>query len=159
MGSGKKPRLLPENEKARACDESEDEDRRENKILLLVAAVCAVGCLFIAVYNSAQAAFLGADVIPASEYSSGVSVGGESDVESGTDSSSEDSSTATVNINTATAEELAAALPGIGDVKAQSIVEYREAAGGFDSVDELINVSGIGEKTLESIRPYCRVSD
>lgn len=66
---------------------------------------------------------------------------------------------ATININTATAYELAQFLPTIGEVKAQSIVEYRELIGGFKSVDELIEISGIGEKTLETIRPYCRVSD
>lgn len=63
----------------------------------------------------------------------------------------------TVNINTATAQELAAILPGIGEVKAQSIVDYREAVGGFNSVDELVEVSGIGAATLEKIRPYCVV--
>lgn len=66
---------------------------------------------------------------------------------------------ATININTATAYELAQFLPTIGEVKAQNIVEYRELIGGFKSVDELIEISGIGEKTLETIRPYCRVSD
>ncbi len=65
----------------------------------------------------------------------------------------------TVNINTATAQELADFLPGIGIVKAESIVAYREAIGGFKSVDELIEVQGIGESTLEKIRAYCRVTD
>lgn len=62
----------------------------------------------------------------------------------------------TLNINTATASELCR-IPGIGPSKAAAIIEYRESVGGFLSVDELINVSGIGESTLESIRPYCRV--
>lgn len=61
----------------------------------------------------------------------------------------------TVCINTASAEELARVLPGIGEVKAARIVEYRLAVGGFNSVDELIGVNGIGEKTIENIRPYC----
>ena len=59
----------------------------------------------------------------------------------------------------ATAEELADALPGIGIVKARRIVEYREIAGGFESLEQLLNVDGIGEKTLESIRPFCRLQD
>lgn len=58
-----------------------------------------------------------------------------------------------VNINEATAEELQV-LPGIGETRAQSIVEYREANGPFASIDELIEVSGIGEKTLEELREY-----
>lgn len=56
-----------------------------------------------------------------------------------------------VNINTATADQLTA-LPGIGPVKAQHIVEYRQSIGRFTSVDQLINVNGIGEKTLANIR-------
>lgn len=52
-----------------------------------------------------------------------------------------------ININTATKEQLMT-LPGIGDVKASSIITYREERNGFKSIDELKNVSGIGEKTL-----------
>ena len=65
----------------------------------------------------------------------------------------------TININTATAQELSAFLPGIGEVKAENIVAYREAIGGFKSVEELIEVNGIGEATLNNIRSYCRISD
>ncbi|MCL2486373.1 MAG: helix-hairpin-helix domain-containing protein [Oscillospiraceae bacterium] len=61
----------------------------------------------------------------------------------------------TVCINTASADELAAALPGIGPQKAKAIADYREAIGGFNSVDELMEVKGIGPATLERIRPYC----
>lgn len=50
----------------------------------------------------------------------------------------------TVNINTASAEELATLLQGIGRQKAQAIIEYREANGNFVSKDELIKVKGIG---------------
>ncbi len=56
-----------------------------------------------------------------------------------------------INVNTATAEALMM-LNGIGEVKAQAIIDYREEHGGFSNVDELINVKGIGEKTLEKIR-------
>lgn len=130
---------------------------KENRMLLATGVVCALGCLFIAIYNSAQAAFLSADVIPASEYTSAV-ISSENDASVQSDDLGGNAQK-TVNINTATAEELDEALPGIGETKAKRIVEYREAAGGFDSVDELLNVSGIGEKTLENLRPYCRVSD
>ncbi|GEM_PF-4992294 len=56
-----------------------------------------------------------------------------------------------ININTATAHELQG-LNGIGEVKARAIIDYRVQNGVFSSVDELINVKGIGEKTLEKIR-------
>lgn len=64
-----------------------------------------------------------------------------------------------ININTATQEELAAALPGIGPKKAAAIVEYRTLVGGFNSVWELIEVDGIGESTLRAIVVHCTIED
>ncbi len=58
-----------------------------------------------------------------------------------------------LNINTASAEQLES-LPGVGPVTARAIIEYRQQNGGFRSVDELIEVRGIGPKRLEQIRPY-----
>jgi competence protein ComEA len=61
-----------------------------------------------------------------------------------------------VSINRASARELEA-LPGIGPVLAGRIVTYRTANGPFRSVDDLINVSGIGPKLLEQLRPHVRL--
>jgi len=57
-----------------------------------------------------------------------------------------------VNINTASASELAA-LNGLGEVKAKAIVAYREQNGPFKSVDDLKEVKGIGEQMLAKLRP------
>jgi len=61
-----------------------------------------------------------------------------------------------VDINTATTEELQT-LDGIGPVTAEKIVKYRNDVGRFKSIDELKNVSGIGEKTFDSLKEYIRV--
>ena len=59
--------------------------------------------------------------------------------------------TGKLNINTATLAELTN-LKGIGDKKAQAIVDYREKQGKFTSVDQLADVNGIGPATLEANR-------
>lgn len=56
-----------------------------------------------------------------------------------------------MNVNTATKEQLMT-LPGVGEVTAQKIIDYREKNGGFNSVDDLMNVDRIGEKTLSKFR-------
>lgn len=61
-----------------------------------------------------------------------------------------------ININTAGSSQLQQ-LNGIGPAYADRIIEYREANGGFDSIDELVNVKGIGEKRLENIRPFIKL--
>lgn len=58
-----------------------------------------------------------------------------------------------ISINSAGVEELDR-IPGIGPVTAQNIIDYRDTCGFFQSVDELVKVRGIGEKTLEKIREY-----
>lgn len=61
-----------------------------------------------------------------------------------------------VNINKANSAQLQT-LNGIGPAKAQEIIKYRKAHGGFKSVDELVNVSGIGPKTVEKLRAQVSV--
>lgn len=61
-----------------------------------------------------------------------------------------------ININTADHETLVT-LPGIGNVIAQRIIDYRTRYGDFLSVEALTDVSGIGEKILSQIKPYITV--
>ncbi|MRX55932.1 hypothetical protein GJU41_18375 [Bacillus idriensis] len=56
-----------------------------------------------------------------------------------------------VNLNKATAEDLQT-LTGIGPAKAEAILSYREEAGGFKTIEDLMNVSGIGEKSFEKLK-------
>ncbi|MGQ7446404.1 helix-hairpin-helix domain-containing protein [Streptococcus suis] len=70
--------------------------------------------------------------------------------------SQDEKNTSLVNLNTATETDLQT-ISGIGAKRAADIIAYREANGGFKSVDDLNNVSGIGDKTMESIRPYVTV--
>ncbi len=64
-----------------------------------------------------------------------------------------------VNINTADAKTIGEALSGIGLKKAEAIVKYREAKGAFKTVDDLVNVDGIGAKTVEKIKNDILLSD
>lgn len=57
-----------------------------------------------------------------------------------------------VDINSATAEQLAELLTGIGEAKAEAIVRYRQENGEFKHPDELVNVRGIGLATLDRNR-------
>lgn len=65
--------------------------------------------------------------------------------------------TESVDINTASAEELAAGLSGVGASKAEAIVRYREQFGPFASIDELSEVAGIGMATVERNRALMRL--
>lgn len=57
-----------------------------------------------------------------------------------------------VNINTADAETLAASLDGVGPAKAAAIIAYRDSNGPFEHADQLVNVKGIGVKTVDANR-------
>lgn len=57
---------------------------------------------------------------------------------------------ATVNINTANAEQLATGLHGVGLARAKAIIELREKLGGFTDIEQLLQVRGLGVRTLEN---------
>ena len=71
----------------------------------------------------------------------------------GATTSSATTPSAPINLNTADQAALES-IPGVGPVTATAILEYRTQIGAFTSIDQLLDVSGIGPATLESIRPY-----
>lgn len=61
-----------------------------------------------------------------------------------------------ININTATVEELCL-IDGMGEARASAIIEYREYIGGYESVEQIMNISGIGESLYAKLSPYLTV--
>lgn len=83
----------------------------------------------------------------------------ESIIEIGENSSKDDnnqSDSKIVNINTASVQELMT-LTGVGESKAQAIIKYREENGKFNNINEIMNVSGIGEKAFEKIKDFITI--
>lgn len=114
------------------------------KILLIVALILFSGILFFNAFYKPDAA------IPSIIYVN------ENEEKSGADNS-EDSSKSNelknkININTATEDELSENLSGVGNAIAKRIIEYREHNGGFSNIEDIKNVSGIGEKMFEKIK-------
>jgi len=61
-----------------------------------------------------------------------------------------------INLNSATVSDLSR-LPGVGEVKAQAIIAYRQEHGPFAAVDDLMEIKGIGPGIVEGLRPYVTV--
>lgn len=84
----------------------------------------------------------------------GTVAGAKSDTDSSSDA--DVSVSYPLDLNTCTAEELMT-INGIGEVKANNIIEYRDYLGGYTSVDQIKNIKGIGDKVYEKISPYLTV--
>jgi competence protein ComEA len=64
---------------------------------------------------------------------------------------------APVNLNTATIDQLAT-IPGVGAKTAERIIAYRQKNGGFKKIEDLMNVSGVGEKSFLKMKPLITVA-
>lgn len=102
------------------------------------------------VLTQAQVAESTDDIVADLALSGGTGLG----ISGGDDSSSE--SGALININTATKEELET-IPGVGPSTAESILAYREDEGSFGQIEDIMNVSGIGEGKFEQMREFITV--
>ena len=138
-------------------EESEEESLFQKQAWFVIGIACLL-CAGMILYSMFFTdPWVGGEGAPPEVFSlaSGVSaVSQTSDTASGAASSSEPQEK--LDLNTATQEELDA-LPGIGPVKAEAILQYREESGPFRTVEEIMEVEGIGEKTLEQLRPYVTV--
>ena len=116
-----------------------------DNVLLGIALILLAGVILYNVFTTDKATGFSDELQPTSDVAS-VSTVAQTEA-----TTIQALSSSKVNINTASAEELMS-LTGIGPSKAQAIVDYRNFVGAFSSVDELVNVSGIGEKTLAKIK-------
>jgi competence protein ComEA len=64
---------------------------------------------------------------------------------------------APINLNTATAQQLET-IPGVGAKMAERIIDYRQKNGGFKKVEDLMNISGVGEKSFLKMKPLITVT-
>ena len=113
--------------------------REERAVVIFLVAALSIGSLVMGARRVAPDSIpdFGIAVEPAA-YDASVSVSGP------------------VNINAADAEELTR-LPGVGPARADAIVRLRSERGGFRSLDELLDVSGIGPVTFERMKPMATV--
>ena len=131
-----------------------DNQKEEQALHQQTCILIAIACLFCAGILLYQVFFQGPVIYQKS---------GEDRPESSVFSSSEpepsassDTAVTLINLNTATAEELDT-LPGIGPARAQAIITYREEQGEFSTIEQVMEVDGIGEGIFEQIREFITV--
>lgn len=139
--------------------------KRAEYLLLLLPLLFLAFCggYFLGTSQGDGGLTVTASPVPATQTRASVAISTGETIPAETEASSETVPAETappgpLDINTATVEELIA-LPGIGEVLAQNIVDFRQANGPFASIDELNAVPGIGERRLEQLRDYITVEE
>jgi len=142
------------------------EERNTNRILLTAGAISmliVIGSIFIGnIHNGdvivpAVEALKSVDVIVGDDGQMYVQGSEDTGLTESTESQQKTEDVPfVVNINIATVYELML-IPGVGEKRALAIIEYRDTTGGFGSVNELMEVEGIGEGLFARISPYCSV--
>lgn len=154
--------------------ETKVKSSRRQTILLIGVALIIIGIIFIVIaltqprtvtttevtYSSSSSTATDSDSSSSDSSSSSESSSGSSSSSSGTTTTSSSETTTdenyVINLNTCTADDLTV-LDGIGDAKASAIIAYRETLGGYTSVEQIKNISGIGDATYENIKDHLTV--
>ena len=144
----------------------EDQKKREtNRRMVAFYGLAGILCLAVAAFAVMTAPHLSPAVVVYPEESedpdpaptAGLTGGSQQEQESSAGpSQTPEQVGGKLNLNTATKDDLMT-LDGIGEVLAERILAYREQYGGFDSVEELMQVEGIGEKRFAAMEPYVTV--
>lgn len=152
---------------------SEVKGSSDGRVLFVMLFLCFIMVIAVVAVNAATApgfgepVFIADDIkegsvissgvsgpVPSSESAAEISSSAKSESESGEENGAENAQSAPIGINSATSEELQQ-IPGIGPVTAQKILDYREKQGTITKFEDLLEVNGIGKKTLETIKGYC----
>lgn len=135
-----------------------DEGERFNKNLLIIMFIgCIILLLAVVCFN---VFYSPKHMTPsfAENYHSSDIVDSETDSAENISVSSEpEENVFPLNINTATEEELQL-IPDIGPATAKLIIEYRNEHGTIVSFEELLSINGIGEKTVEKLKNFCKIN-
>lgn len=130
-----------------------NDSKRQTFVMIGIVLLVVAGILIYAGLSQPRV-YENTASVPSAAASSDTSADNEKSVTVATDYYS--SVSYPVNLNTATYDELVS-IDGIGNARANQILQYRDAIGGYSSVEQIKNISGIGESVYSQIAPYLTV--